>query len=364
MPVGDDEQLPRAAPRRSVNTELTPDPVSDHATAPAGPVRLRDLVQLLRPHQWVKNVVVFAAPAAGQKLFELDGIIQSLIAFASFCLVASAVYAINDTMDRHADALHPTKRFRPVARGAIKPAVAVLMALGLFLGGLLLTAFLLNPGVIRILVAYFILLLGYSLGLKRRVILDVILIATGFVLRAGAGAAAVGVPTSEWLVACVFTLCLFLGFGKRRCEVAALGNAEDARQHRVTLVRYTPELLSHLTTVSAGIAIITFLLYTMDSRIAAPFHKEYLFYTLPLVVYGVFRFAMLTQLGIHAGPTEIILQDRMLQVAIVVWALAALGIAYLEVWGSWFGLTVPPIVAPAAANGVPAGLLAPLPVPL
>jgi len=160
-------------------------------------------------------------------------------------------------------------------------------------------------------------------------ILDVIVIATGFVLRAWAGSLAVGVVTSEWLVVCMFTLCLFMGFGKRRCELTMIGNVDEARQHRRTLVRYTPDLLNHLITVSAGIAVMTFLLYTLDhSRSPAPFPKEHLFYTLPIVVYGVFRFAMLTELGLYSGPTEIVLRDKAMLGTILVWAAAALVIVY------------------------------------
>ena len=173
--------------------------------------------------------------------------------------------------------------------------------------------------------------LAYSLALKRAIIVDVIVIASGFVLRAWGGSLAVDVATSEWLVACMFTLCLFMGFGKRRCELVMISNLEEAKQHRRTLIHYTPDLLNHLITVSAGIAVVTFLLYTMDSTgIPAPFHKEHLFYTLPVVVYGVFRYAMVTELGLYSGPTDIVLKDKPFVAAVLVWAVAALVIAYQE----------------------------------
>jgi len=291
--------------------------------------RVGDLVELLRPTQWVKNVVVFAAPAAGLKLSSGHSLGQAMVAFAAFCLAASATYALNDVVDRTADASHPTKRLRPVARGAIRPATAVVVAVVLAAAAISLTTCVLSSGVTAVLAGYLALTLAYSLTLKRRVILDVIVVACGFVLRAFAGAVAVGVPTSEWLIACVFTLCLFMGFGKRRCEIAMIGNAEEIGHHRRTLVRYTPDLLNHLLAVSAGIAVITFLLYTLDTQgHPSPFHKEHLFYTLPLVIYGIFRFAMLTELGIYSGPTEIVLKDRAMVLAIALWALCALVIAY------------------------------------
>jgi 4-hydroxybenzoate polyprenyltransferase len=295
------------------------------------PARAADYVELLRPAQWIKNVVVFAGPAAGLKLASTTALGQAFVAFIAFCLAASATYALNDVVDRKADASHPTKRNRPVARGAISPATALTMSFVLAAGALTITAILLPSGVITVLAAYLALTIAYSLTLKRRVILDVIIVATGFVLRAFAGAVAVGVLTSEWLVACVFTLCLFMGFGKRRCEIAMIGNADEIGQHRRTLVRYTPDLLNHLLAVSAGIAVITFLLYTLDtSGHPAPFPKQHLFYTLPLVIYGIFRFAMLTELGIYSGPTEIVLKDKALMLAIILWAACALVIAYQQ----------------------------------
>ena len=291
--------------------------------------RLGDYVGLLRPTQWVKNVVVFAGPAAGLKLFVWDSFERAFTAFAAFCLAASATYAINDAIDRKADASHPIKRDRPVARGAIAPSTAVVVGIVLIVVAVGLTTVALNPKVTAVVTTYFLMTLAYSAALKSRMILDVITIATGFVLRAWAGSLAVGVVTSDWLVACMFTLCLFIGFGKRRCELVMIGNRGDAEQHRRTLVCYTPELLNHLITVSAGIAVMTFLLYTMDTvGGSSAIHRDDLFYTLPIVVYGIFRYAMVTELGLYTGPTEIVLRDKPLLAAILVWALVALVVVY------------------------------------
>lgn len=287
-----------------------------------------DFVSLLRPKQWVKNVVVFAAPAAGLKLFAANEFLHASAAFLAFCFAASATYTINDTVDRHADALHPEKRTRPIARGAVSPFGAISLGLVMIALSLSMAWLTSHPAVLAVVAAYFLMQVAYSLGLKKRVILDVIIIATGFVLRAWAGGLAVGIATSQWLIACMFTLCLFMGFCKRRSELAMIGSAEEAGHHRSTLLRYTPEFLTHLITVSAGIAVITFLLYTLDSGVPTPFHKEHLFYTLPIVVYGIFRFAMLSDTGEYTGPTEIILGDGGMALAILVWALAAMVIAY------------------------------------
>lgn len=290
---------------------------------------VRDLFELVRPAQWIKNVVIFAGPAAALELFSWSAAAQTLGAFAAFCLVASAGYALNDALDHKADALHPTKCERPVARGTVTVATAYCLALVLFVLGTLLSALLVNARVTTVLVVYSALTAVYSLTLKKRVIVDVMVVALGFVLRAWAGALAVGIEASLWFIACVFTLCLFMGFGKRRCEIAMIGNAVDAGQHRRTLLRYTPELLNHLITVSAGIAVITFLLYTMDTGgHPTPFPKNHLFFTLPVVIYGVFRFAMLTELGMYAGPTEIVLKDRPMLWTFLLWTALAMLIAY------------------------------------
>jgi 4-hydroxybenzoate polyprenyltransferase len=311
----------------------TSDPVLDppigqrSRTAAARPA---DYLQLIRPAQWVKNIVVFAGPAAGLKLFTAYGLSRTLLTFAAFCMAASAGYVVNDILDRNADRSHPTKRFRPIASGRITVGSAAALASILWAAAISTAALLLPRGVTLVLCLYIGLTLSYSSVLKERVILDVILIAMGFVLRAMAGALAVDVPASEWLIVCVFTLCLFMGFGKRRCEIAMIADADEIFQHRRTLVRYTPDLLNHLITVSAGIAVITFLLYTLDTGIAHPsvFPKQHLFYTLPLVIYGIFRFAMLTELGRHAGPTEIVLKDKAMLLTIVLWTLCALVVAY------------------------------------
>ncbi len=298
-----------------------------------GSATWRDYVGLLRPEQWIKNVVVFAGPAAGLKLLSGPSLLEACIAFVAFCMMASATYALNDVLDREADASHPTKRFRPVARGVIGSARALTLAAFLSVGGALLAFLTLNVSTTIVLLLYFAVTLAYSLALKRRVILDVIILATGFVLRAWAGSLAVGVVTSEWLVACVFTLCLFMGFGKRRCEIAMIASRDQAGQHRPTLLRYTSALLDHLISVSAAVAVITFLLYTLDKSVQpVAFHKEHLFYTLPLVVYGVFRFAMLSDTGRFTGPTDIVLKDRAMLTTIGAWAMLALAIAYQTKW--------------------------------
>ncbi len=282
-------------------------------------------IKLMRPHQWIKNLAVLAGPVFAQE-FDRDSLIMVVVVFAAFCLVSSASYGINDLMDRESDALHPKKRFRPLASGAISGIRAILWSGFLLAAGMALSVYTLPPATAIIVFAYFLMILAYSLSLKRRIILDIIIIAVGFVMRATAGAGAIEAFISPWLIVCTFTLCMFMGFGKRRCEIAQFKTAEEAGEHRKVLLRYTPELLNNLISVSAGITIMTFLLYTMDHNTPTTFPKHHLIYTIPLVAYGVFRYSMLCASGSVQGPVEIVLRDRPFQATVLLWGLVAFAI--------------------------------------
>ncbi|NLE62143.1 MAG: decaprenyl-phosphate phosphoribosyltransferase [Planctomycetes bacterium] len=300
-------------------------------------------IRLLRPADWVKNTFVFAALLFGRQLQNLDAVVLSIMAFVAFCLASSAGYVFNDILDRNRDRLHPTKKDRPLASGAMSVQSAGAMIGVLVILCVLVCRLWLPPAFWLTVGAYVALTWTYSLALKHRMLLDVIVIAILFVLRAIGGAEAIGVVVSPWLLICTFMLCLFLGFGKRRCEVAMIDNTHAMRGHRRTLVRYTPDLLTHLLSTSAGVTIITFLLYTLDTTWKSPFEatKQNLIYTLPLVVYGVYRFAMLIELGKGTGPTDLILKDPAFLSAVVLWVLSAAAILYLlpEHWH--FGLAPP-----------------------
>jgi decaprenyl-phosphate phosphoribosyltransferase len=288
-------------------------------------------LRLMRPKQWIKNLAVLAGPAFAQT-FDNASLAATGLVFASFCLVSSASYTLNDLFDRHADALHPVKKHRPIACGDVSSFGALVWAILLLSGGLTIGWYGLPHSTVVIVTAYFVLVLSYSMALKRRMILDVIIIAIGFVLRTTAGADAVSAFVSPWLVVCTFTLCMFMGFGKRRCEIAQFETLEEAGEHRKTLLRYTPELLNNLISVSAGITIITFVIYTMDRDTPSTFPKEHLIFTLPVVVYGIFRYAMLVQSGLLEGPMEIVLRDRAFQATVVVWSILAMAIMTESRW--------------------------------
>lgn len=286
-------------------------------------------LRLLRVHQWVKNVFIFAGLIFSRKFLDPESVLICLLGFVCLSLVSSHVYILNDIHDRHEDRLHPRKRLRPIASGEVSPAAAggvaaVLLVAGL--GGSLL----LDRGFALCVVTYLLLQFAYTWGFKHAVIVDVISIGLGFVLRAVAGAVLVHVPISPWLVICTFTLCLFMGFSKRRCELNVLsaGSGVEAAAHRRTLSVYTPELLNHMTTLTAGIAVVSFMLYASDPVTIQKFETNYLLYTLPLVVYAIFRFAVLVEHGRVDGPTDVVLRDRPFQIALLSWAAAALLIVY------------------------------------
>ncbi len=289
-------------------------------------------IRLIRPPEWIKNVFVLAGLVFSRRADDPTAIVPSLLAFAAFCLASSAAYVVNDIRDREQDRLHPTKKDRPIASGAVSPNQGAVLAVLLIAGAAGLCLFL-PLGFAVVLAGYLVLNGLYTYWLKRHVIIDVIMIAMGFVLRAVAGGLAIGEGTSPWLIVCTFTLCMFLGFGKRQCELTFIGDLKEAIRHRKSLAGYTPDLLNHLTSVTAGIAIVTFLLYVMDRSTAyrPPFEKRYLVVTLPLVVYAVFRYEMLTRLGRVAGPSDIVLRDKPFLATLFFWMVAAVIVVY---WGS------------------------------
>ena len=294
-----------------------------------GMTRVVPFITLARPSHWIKNVIVFAPIVFGLRMADPGAWIKCALAAISFCLACSAAYIVNDLRDRENDRRHPEKSKRPLACGAVSMKAAVWEAVILVL--LSWVVALTVNGVVALLVtAYMLMQHGYTFFLKQKMLLDVICIACGFVLRAVTGATAIGVEVSPWLIICTFAVCLFMGFCKRRTELATLDASGDAGQHRKTLIRYSPELLTHLITLSAGIAVVTYLLYASNPRTEQHLGTVYLIYTLPLVVYAVFRFAMLSIEARYADPTELILHDRPFQLVVIVWSAAAVSIV---TWG-------------------------------
>src|SRR5262245_50582701 len=243
----------------------------------------------LRPRQWVKNLFVFAGVIFSQNLFT-PLIWLAVAAFVIFCALSGAVYLINDVADLEKDRLHPLKRFRPIASGALSCRAAIALAAGLFASSLA-AAFALSRPFGLVALAYAALLVAYSFWLKHLVILDVLTVAAGFVLRAVAGAAAVDVELSGWLIICTILIALFLALGKRRHEYLALKG--DAAAHRPILAEYSEGFLDQMIAVVTASTVTAYALYTMSPETVGKFHTRLLPLTLPFVLYGIFRYLYL-----------------------------------------------------------------------
>lgn len=285
---------------------------------------VKEIIELARIRQWIKNIVVLLPVVFGMQMAQCCAWSSALVAALAFCFVSSFAYIINDIQDADSDRSHPDKKNRPLASGRVSVSSAAVWAVLFLVAGLLLALGVSSFFLVIIVAVYALLQLGYTFVFKRVVLIDVICIALGFVLRAVAGAVAIKVAISPWLFICVFTLCLFVGFCKRYSELIKIGDAAAAGNHRNTLLSYTPELLTHMITVSAGIAIIAFLLYSVNERTVANFGTNYFIYTLPIVIYAIFRFAMLSMKGSYADPTDLILHDRPFQITIAIWIVSVL----------------------------------------
>ncbi|MCX5757052.1 MAG: decaprenyl-phosphate phosphoribosyltransferase [Candidatus Hydrogenedentes bacterium] len=292
------------------------------------------LVKALRVYQWSKNLLVFAALLFAQQLQVPGQLFRSLVAFVAFCAASSAIYLFNDIMDIENDRAHPEKCTRPLASGAMSIRTAVAMIVGL----LALAAFLagqLNAQFFAILAFYVVLIIFYSLVLKRLVIVDVMVVAIGFVIRAMAGAIALSVTFSNWLVVCTMFLALFLGFSKRRHEIRFLN--EGATNHRPVLLHYTIPYLESLNIVVAGATLITYTIYTCSPEVVLRLGTDKLYLTLPFVVYGLFRYLYLVQQNLDGGdPSSSLLKDKPLTATVVLWAVACTGIIYWKAAMHWW----------------------------
>ncbi|MHC4158243.1 MAG: decaprenyl-phosphate phosphoribosyltransferase [Planctomycetota bacterium] len=301
---------------------------------------MKNYLLAMRPSHWSKNIFVFVGLVFGGKLAGTAD--EVLLAVGSavggfFCLslAASAIYIFNDIIDREADRIHPEKRNRPIAAGVVPILSAGVMS-AICAVVAVVSSYMLARSLAVVVLMYIVLMVLYSLVLKRMMILDCITISIGFCLRAVAGAVVVGVFISPWLIICTFALCLFLGFGKRRSEVAQISE-KDIKAFRKTLAGYTPELLAHMLDVTSGLAIVCFLLYAMDERTLRVFGTNNLVYTTPLVLYCVFRFSTLIQKGRYSGPVQLILQDRPFQLSFGLWVLFCIVIIYANKLGLSLG---------------------------
>jgi 4-hydroxybenzoate polyprenyltransferase len=282
------------------------------------------LVEALRPRQWTKNAVVFAAIVFDGRLFEPGALLSVAVAAFLFCLVSSAGYLFNDLRDLQADQLHPIKRNRAIPSGRVSHRTAVATIVAIYLTTIPV-AILLSPAFAGILLVYILLMSLYSRWLKNLVILDVFVISAGFILRAIGGAVVVGIPISPWLYVCTILLALFIGFAKRRHELVLLEG--DAGDHRKNLADYSVALLDQFILIVAGAVIIAYSLYTFDSP-ALPDDGRMML-TIPFVLYGLFRYLYLVhQLHLGGAPEHLVLEDRPLLLTVLLWGAVSVLLLY------------------------------------
>jgi 4-hydroxybenzoate polyprenyltransferase len=285
------------------------------------------MFRLLRPRQWTKNLLLFAALIFAKQLFHAEAVVLSTLGFVAFCLASSSVYVVNDLLDVERDRLHPEKRSRPIAAGIVSPARAGVLggAHGVVALGL---AFWIAPSFGMSVVLYLVLSHFYSLVGKNVVILDVLLVAFGFVIRAIAGALAISVPISDWFILCTAFLALFLAVSKRKAELVAL--KADAAIIRPVLTHYTPTSLNTYIAVTMAATLICYGLYVLDFQRSAGTDSRLLMLTFPVVVFGVFRYHHLAETdGVGDKPEEVLLSDRPIQACGLAFAVLAVVALYL-----------------------------------
>lgn len=298
---------------------------SKQTAVAAARLRLPAVVRAMRPLQWTKNALVFAAVVFADRADDAESVVRSVGAALVFCAISSAIYLINDVRDIEQDRHHPKKRFRPIAAGELAPNMAMVIAAMLLITGLV-CAVAIRPAFGIVILGYIALMIAYSYGLKRLVVIDVFAISAGFVLRAAGGAIAISVPISPWLYLCTMLGALFIGFGKRRNELATLEHL--AGRHRANLDAYSLPMLDQIIGIVSSATVMTYSLYTFDAPAVPANHAMML--TIPFVLYALFRYLYLIyrrQLG--GSPEVLLVTDRPLLLCIVGWALTSFGIMYL-----------------------------------
>lgn len=284
------------------------------------------LLETMRPAQWIKNLLLFAGVVFAQKLDQPALVVTAVAGFCVFCALSSAVYIVNDLADSEQDRRHPLKRHRPLASGALRQGNAVAAAIILGIIGLA-AAFLLSEVFGLVALTYVLISVAYSASLKRVVILDAFCVASGFVLRALGGAVVINVEISEWLLVCTILLALFLALSKRRHELVLLG--PEASAHRDILAQYTPRLLDQMIAVVTSSTVMAYCLYTMWPDTVAKFGTRRLIYTIPFVLFGIFRYLYLVHHREEGGrPERLLLTDTPLVIDVVCWIVTVLIILY------------------------------------
>ena len=292
---------------------------------------LKSLIQLVRPEQWVKNVFIFLPLFFHGQLFDINLLLQCVIAFFAFSFAASSIYCFNDVYDIEADLLHPEKCKRPIASGVISVKMAYVvmavcfilsMSILFFLGG---TA---TYSLMALIAFYYVMNIAYCVKLKRYTIVDVIIISTGFILRILVGGIATGIWISEWIVIMTFLLALFLAFAKRRDDVVLYQNTGVLPRKNTN--RYNLDFMNQVMTVISTITIVAYIMYTMSPDVVARFQSRHIYLTTVFVLMGIIRYLQVTIVDLKSGnPTTILLKDRFIQICIIGWIVSFIIIIYI-----------------------------------
>ena len=287
---------------------------------------MHNIIKLIRPKHWLKNIFVFIPLIFSLKFTEITSIINVLIVFIAFCLLASAIYILNDIFDKDKDQNHPIKKHRPIAQNSISIKKAYCL-FGLFSIISLIIALYLNINTFIVFSLYLILNILYSIKFKNLVIFDVFFIALGFVLRVYAGAFVISISVSHWIILTTFFISLFLGFGKRRSEYILL--KDNLLPKRSVLNLYSEKLLTIFIIISLTLTIIMYALYTISPATINKFNHDNLIYTVPIVVYGIFRYLYLIFVKSNEDDvTEIVIKDKLLLSVIIIWFISVIFLIY------------------------------------
>lgn len=313
---------------RTTVYELERTSLKNEVLASSPKLTLKEILNAIRAKHWIKNFFVLAPLLFSVHLLDANFLFRSLLAYLSFCLTASVTYLLNDIIDRKKDLSHPTKRLRPIASGTLSVRRAFFL-ISLFFTSGIGTAALLGGKFTLLVLAYALLSTLYSALLKRVVIIDVLALSFFYLLRVVAGAFAIEVRVSNWLLICTILLAVFIGFGKRRHELTLL--KDNAKDHRKILSEYSPYFLDQMISVTASATLVAYALYTMSQETIEKFHTDALPLTIPFVLYGIFRYLYLVHQKEEGGdPTKMMLTDKPLLLTVGGWVAAVVAILYLK----------------------------------
>jgi len=283
---------------------------------------IAEIITSMRPYQWYKNLILLVSIVFSLNILNIDAWYTTILAFIIFCGLSGSEYIINDIIDINRDRVHPIKCKRPIAAGKLNKNSALIFTLILIIV-CLISSYLINVSFLLVSISYLLLILSYSLFLKHFVIVDLIIISMGFVLRAVAGGVALNIKISPWLIVCTLFIAMFLALGKRRYELNSLGN--NATTHRKNLGEYSNEIIDQMINITTSILIIAYSLYTF-------FVEAYIMMiTIPVIVYGLFRYIFLIQSKNYGGEPEMIFKDKGMILCIVLWILLIIGILYINI---------------------------------